>query len=292
VDDEQALAQIRNAVEILERHDRERRTLGPGSSIRTAHMTVEVVGQDVIAIPFYYAAHKVRSEITRRAFRHFRRVADEVGARVIGLGSEGLVSRALWCEIFDEVDYHEYPQTWNPRQLGGAGSEGLRQKFDETVRRARVHNPSRVFIGGSDDVIPMQWWQAAWKSEADLIGVGGGAMIVRYGARPDQSVISAWDGHYQWAPDIEFCGGGVVMSRDLLDSWEWAPFRDPHCEIGLERRARSEGWRVETIEGRFWAVKVQGAVLNEANRAGRAGAVAALGAEVREEWIELWAGLA
>jgi hypothetical protein len=66
VDDEQALAQIRNAVEILERHDRERRTLGPGSSIRTAHMTVEVVGQDVIAIPFYYAAHKVRSEITRR----------------------------------------------------------------------------------------------------------------------------------------------------------------------------------------------------------------------------------
>lgn len=285
---DEALAQIRNAVEALDYQERQRRRI---SSITRASITVEDIGQDVIAVPFYCYGSNARSEVTRRVFRHFRRVAEEVGARVIGLGSEGQVSRALWCEIFDEVDYHEYPQTWVARHVGGAGSEGLRQKFDETVRRARVHNPARVFIGGSDDVIPMEWWRKAWKSEADLIGVGGGALIVRYGPRAQSSQISVWDGRYGWAPDIEFCGAGVVMSRELLDGWGWAPFRDEHCEIGVERRAREEGWTVETIEGRFWAVKVQGAVLNEAARAGRAGARPVVDSGIRADWVELWDSL-
>jgi hypothetical protein len=171
----------------------------------------------------------------------------------------------------------------------GAGSPGLRAKFDETVRRARIFNPRRVFIGGSDDVIPVEWWREAWKSEADLIGVSGGARIVRlHQTRPVASAVTEWAGTYAWAPEVEFCGGGVVLGRDLLDAWNWAPFRDPNCEIGVEKRAREEHWIVEAIEGRYWSVKVPGAVLNEANRATRAGAVAV---DARAEWTELWESL-
>lgn len=278
-----ALADIRRAIEQIERVERDRdrpRSLATGT--------------DVIAIPFYYAAHRDRSEITRRAFRHFRRAAEVTGARVIGLGSEGKVSRDLWCETFDEVDYHEYPQCWR-QPVSGAGSDGLRAKFDETVRRARVHDPARVFIGGSDDLIPLGWWEKAWASTADLVGVSGGAWIVNYRPPPARCAIDEWDGRYPHAPDIEFCGGGVVLSRDLLEAWGWAPFDAAGDEIRIERRAREESWRVEAIPGRFHAVKVRGAVLNEPGRARRVGAHAIPGveqAEVAEEWRATWEGLA
>lgn len=274
------LDEIARALDVL-RRDRDRTVVAsadpaPGST-------------DVIAIPFFYAADRDRAEITRRAFRHFSDVAAEVGARVIGVGSEGKTSRALWCEIFDEVDYHEYPQCWTARTVGGGGSDGLRAKFDETVRRARVHNPGRVFIGGSDDFIPVEWWRKAWASEADLVGVSGGANIVQFAPRAVASRIEMWDGRYPHAPDIEFCGGGVVMSRDLLDAWGWAPFDATGDEVRIERRAREESWRVEAIEGRFWAVKARGAVLNEAGRSKRVGAVPAGG--LRAEWMMMWEGL-
>lgn len=275
MDQGEALAQIRRAVEALERVER-------------APAPLDLSGQDVIAIPFYFTTNKARNEVTRRVFRHLRRVADEVGARVIGVGSEGKVSRSLWCEVFDEVDYHEYPQTWT--RVTGAGSPQLRAKFDETVRRARVFNPRRVFIGGSDDVIPVEWWREAWKSEADLVGVSGGARIVRlHQTRPIASTVADWGGTYGWAPEVEFCGGGIVLGRDLLDAWNWAPFSEPNCEIGVEKRAREEHWIVEAIEGRYWSIKVPQAVLNEASRATRAGAVAV---NAQAAWTELWESLA
>lgn len=289
---DEALAQARHALEALDRAARSRPALS---------------GQDVFVAPFFYAADKGRAEITRRVFRHWARVADELGARVIGVGSEGKVSRGLWCEVFDDIDYHEYPQCWRGSATG-AGSVGLRAKFDEAIRRARIFNPERVFIGGSDDIIPADWFRAAWKSSADLVGVKGGAWVVEYrrvGSVPGRRVVARriesplerdprimeWDGRYGWAPDIEFCGGGVVMGREMLDDWGWAPFRDPSCEIGVERRAREEGWRVEAIEGRFFAVKAEGAVLNDAGRSNRIGARPAQ-PTVITEWRETWGGLA
>lgn len=285
MDDDEALAQIREALGVLERSTNPRPVVPVGA------------GQDVIAIPFFFCANKARAEITRRVFHHLRGVAEELGARVIGLGSEGEVSRRVWCSVFDEMDYHEYPQPWTSGRQGGApsgaGSDGLRAKFDETVRRARVFDPRRVFIGGSDDVISLDWWRQAWKSEADLIGVTGGARIVRYGIRPEQSVLMSWDGKYSWATDVEFCGGGVVMSRALLDGWRWAPFDEAGDEIRLERRAREEGWAVEAIPAEsFWAIKAPGAVLNEAARARRVGAAVVNDVALRADWNELWKGLA
>lgn len=222
--------------------------------------------RDVLAIPFFYVADATRKAVTRKVFRHYANIAEKFDLAVVGVGSEGLLSRKLWCEFFPEVNYHEYPQIWTVSP-GGAGSDGLRAKFDETVRAARVFDPERVFIGGSDDLITAGFFERAFTSNADLIGVGngpdGGVRIVRLRRRE----VYDWDGSYRWAPDLEFCGGGLVLSRALLEEWEWAPFSDPGDEVGIERRARAQDARCEAFYPRrddfcFWAVKTEQAVLN------------------------------
>lgn len=240
----------------------------------------------VMALPFFWAEDRERHEVTRRCFHHFRNVADALGMRVTGMGSEGAVSRALWAGIFDEIDYAEYPQNF---VATNAGSVGLRAKFDESIRRTRYLNPDRVFIGGSDDIIPLDWFAKAFASDADLVGVTGGALIVGMQNRePTRSQL--WDGRYKSGKDLEFCGGGLVMSRRLLEAWEWAPFRDPSDEVGIERRARAEGWVVEGIAGRFYAIKCK-QVLNSYSIGTRLGAVAQ-GMDEFRQFKQLWDSLA
>jgi hypothetical protein len=206
---------------------------------------------------------------------------------VIGVGSEGEVSRNLFREFFDVSCYSEYPQNWV--RIGAGGHPLLRAKFDETLRRAAIYNPNKVFIGGSDDLIDIDWFRRAFKSDADLIGVTGGAHVVRYigGSHVE---ICDWDGTYPGHPDIELCGGGFVLSRRFLDAMDWAPFKDGSDEIGVERRARRMGYKVESIRSPFYAIKVPGAVLNDPRMAVKYGAQAA-GAAVRAEWHQLWDAL-
>lgn len=240
----------------------------------------------VIALPFYWCGDAERAIVTRRVFRHYRNIADQLGVRVTGVGSEGKVSRGLWCEYFDEVDYREFPQTFT---ANNAGSEGLRGKFDETIRATRHLNPARVFIGGSDDLIPVDWYAKAFASEADLVGVTGGAVIVQMDrSRPVRSC--AWDGRYASAPDVEFCGGGLVLSRALLEAWGWAPFGQPGDEVGIERAAREQGFTLEGIFGRFYAVKCR-RVLNAYSVAGRLGAASGDAWEMAD-FQRVWQALA
>lgn len=275
------LADIRAATERIEA------LLSEPPPVPTELVAAAPAGIDVLCVPFYFCANPQRAEVTRRVLRHLARVAEDIDAVVIGLGSEGDISRNLWREFFDVSTYSEFPQMW--ARLGSAGHPLLRAKFDECVRRAAIYNPSRVFIGGSDDIIPAEWFRQAFKSDADLIGVSGGAHIVRYDSTSHVEVWD-WDGRYAGHDDITFCGGGFVLSRALLDAWDWAPFRDGADEIGTERRARREGFRVECIDGPFWAVKVPGAVLNDPRMAQRYGATRA-GRAVRTEWHRVWGGL-
>lgn len=280
-----ALQQMRETIDAIEEILAERRE---PPEIATEIVAAPAAGIDVICLPIYFCEHPVRADVTRRVLRHLRRVAEEVDAVVIGVGSEGDISRDLWREFFDVSTYSEYPQVW--ARIGPAGHPLLRAKFDETLRRCAIYNPARVFIGGSDDIIPMEWFRRAFKSDADLVGVTGGAHVVRIDGGSHLEIWE-WDGKYPGHGDIEFCGGGFLLSRNLLDAWDWAPFKDSSDEIGVERRARRRHFIVEGIEGRYWAAKVPGAVLNAPGMAPRYGATQA-GQAVRAEWTKVWAGLA
>lgn len=239
----------------------------------------------VCALPFYWIADKDRREVTRRIFRHYQRVRDELGVRITGVGSEGALSRDFWCAFFDEVDYREYPQNF---QANHGGGDGLREKFNETVRAVRHLEPERVFIGGSDDLIPLEWYKAAFTSDADLVGVTGGAMIVEY-HRGFPMRGHVWDGQYRHASDVSFCGGGLVIGARWLESLRWAPFVRAGDEVGIEREAREAGLSVEGFPGPFYAVKCR-RVLNAAQVAGRHGARLAEPAEFGA-FLKVWDGL-
>lgn len=239
----------------------------------------------VVALPFYWCGDRERGEVTRRIFRHYAQLRDEIGVRVTGLGSEGKVSRAMWGEFFDDDDYREYPQTFTANH---AGAEGLRAKFDETIRATRFLRPERVFIGGSDDLIDVDWFRKAFESDADLVGITGGATIVEMKNSQPRYVL-VWDGHYAHGTDVEFCGGGLVLSRGLLEAWGWAPFAQPGDEVGIERRARAEGRECAGYHGAFYAVK-GGKVLNPYSMARLHGAREATVAEIdafRARWDAL-----
>jgi hypothetical protein len=253
----------------------------------TDTVRLEPIGEPlwVCALPFYFVGDRERREVTRRVFKHYRNMADQLGVRVTGMGSEGKVSRGLWCEFFDELDYREYPQDFQANQ---SGSVGLRAKFDEAFRATRHLGPARVFMGGSDDLIPIDWYAKAFASDADLVGVTDGAVVVGL-QRGNPSRTLVWDGRYSHATDVLFCGGGLVFSRALLEKWGWAPFAQPSDEVGIERRARAEGWSVEGFPGPFFAVKCQ-KVLNRFEVGQRLGAPAG-DRRVLAEFMTLWNAL-
>lgn len=233
---------------------------------------------NVLAIPFYFVADHDRRNVTRKVFAHYANVAAELDLAVVGLGSEGKLSRTLFAQHFPADNYREYPQPAS--RMTGAGNAVLRAKFDETVRAARPFNPARVFIIGSDDLIDSGFFAAALASDADLVGIGSGppdaVRIVRLARRE----VHYWHGHYPNAPDLQCCGGGFGFSRRLLDEWDFAPFARPGDEVGIERRAREEGFTIEGLPAgadtfRFHAVKTERAVLNGWAQVARVGPVKA-----------------
>jgi hypothetical protein len=281
-------ARLADAVSTLQRVSSDLTTVSAGltETVRLDPINEPAFPVWVVALPFYWCADRERREVTRRIFHHYRNLADQLGVRITGVGSEGKVSRGLWIEFFDEVDYREYPQTFSATNSGGAG---LREKFDETIRATRHLDPERVFIGGSDDLIPIDWYAKAFASDADLVGVTGGAVVIgMQRGQPNRSHV--WDGIYTHATDVEFCGGGLVLGRRLLDAWEWAPFAQPGDEVGIERAARAQGYLCEGIPGPFFAVKC-GKVLNGYNVAGRHGAQPG-GTEVVAAFRAHWDALA
>lgn len=196
----------------------------------------------VVACSFYFCTDEERAEITRRVFRSFAKIP---GILFIGVGSEDDTSRDLFCEMFPEEQYVEYPQTFS--RPPAWGSPGLRAKFDAAVQACHPYNPEWVFHVGSDDLAPAHTYRPALT--ADIVGVGGGSYLWQYGTDRYEYLE-----HPQ--PTGFTCSGGPLgFSRRYLDAIDWQPFASPDCEVGAERMARRLGYEVEARPDAFWQIK-------------------------------------
>lgn len=224
---------------------------------------------NVIAIPFFFTTDPQRRAVTAKVFRHYQRIADNLGLIVVGVGSEGSTSRGLFEQFFPPEHYVEYRQRWHA-QPGPAGSAELRKKFDATIQAARTWGPDRVFILGSDDVLTERFFELGLSSDADLVGVGAGSQACTRIVRLSTGEVVEWDGRYPAGEELMFCAGCLGLSRSLLDRWRWAPFSLAGDEVGVERRAAADGATCEAFYARrdgfdVWNVKSERVLNSWAN---------------------------
>lgn len=239
-------------------------------------MTVAIVS------PFYFCSDPARAEITRRVFKHY----SLIDAVFIGVGSEGDLSREIFCRDHPESQYREFVQDFDIP--GPAGSRELREKFNFAVRAAREYEPDRVFIVGSDDMIPPQFFR---ESDADLLGLspGSGSGVYFW---PYRSARAFWWEGYAPDSDVQCVGGVLGMSLRLLDELDWRPFQFKSDEIGLERYVRATSGSVELRSGMpSWHPKAH-AVLNSFDLILRNRRLVNAAPDVLAEFLEYWECLA
>jgi hypothetical protein len=244
-------------------------------------MTVAVV------CPFFFCADPDRLEITRRIFRHYSTVPN---ITFIGVGSEQDLSRQTFAEYHDEANYREFYQWWDTK-LPANGSAGLRRKFNEGINAAREYNPDFVYIVGSDDLLPAEYFVAR---DADLVGSakghGSGAYFWEYG---DRNNAWWWDGESNNYRDMPFGCGALGFSTRLLDRLDWTPFVRQGDEYGVQGWALEQAdLEIEAIAGLpGWHPKTD-AVLNTITFiAGRHSLVRVTGAPF-EKFLAYWDSLA
>lgn len=196
--------------------------------------------RDTAVIPFYWCFDEDRAEIARRVFRHY----DGMFENVIGVGSEGDLSRELFLDSAPHGTYVEYQQTWE--WMPPCGSPALRDKFNAGFQTARMFEPERVWLVASDDLITEGLFS---ESDADLIGAGVSPQDENLQPSEDDGGFYMWDyprpTYRLWNhqnPGFADCEmfGAMGFSSSLLDAWDWTPYMWEHDEIGVERRARSE----------------------------------------------------
>jgi hypothetical protein len=241
-----------------------------------------------VAIPFYFCYDRERADVTRRLFRHYAWSVPDV--LVIGVGSEGDVSREMFCEQFPESHYVEFEQDWDSVPAGG--SPGLRRKFNAAVAATREYEPDLVFLAGSDDFMPPKFFAP---SDSDLVGNavgpnGGGGYFWEYEHR---------DLAYWWSGENRAHGhvlgpGPTGMSRKLLDELEWRPFQFSGDEYGVHRHVLEDNPSKFSVETRKWVhgwhPKVE-CVLNTLARVREAVHLDRVERDTIDEWLQYWDAL-
>lgn len=101
-----------------------------------------------IVIPFYYCYNIENYNITSKLFKHY----SSMDIDVYGIGSEGELSKTLFCEFFPETNYLEFSQDWSGVPSGGC--EGLTRKYNTGLDFVlKNSNSDYITILGSDDFI-------------------------------------------------------------------------------------------------------------------------------------------
>lgn len=210
-----------------------------------------------VCFPFFTFGDPERHEITRKLLHHWATL-DGHEFVLVGTGSEGTLSRDLWCQYHPADRYFEYDQTLWDRPPGSGSSPGLIDKLNRTVQYARDFHPDRVLLVGSDDYLSADYLDAVLASDADLTGPSNAFLSHR-----DERVW--WDG--QWGPTwrhLRACAGIYSFTPEALDLAGWRPWQYGSHEGNLEDTfTREFGCTLEPIDGRlgYWMVKCD-AVLN------------------------------
>ena len=205
-----------------------------------------------VCFPFYYCADPERYEITRKMLHHWANLAERFDITLIGTGSEGDLSRDLWCQHHPAEQYFEYDQSAWPQQPGAGSCPGLIDKFNRTVEHAREFNPDRVLLVGSDDYLSADYIARMLDSTADMTGPSSAFLAYR-----DERVW--WDG--RWGPgwqQLKVCAGIYSFTPAALDKADWRPWQFGQHEGNLELAfTREFGCTLEPISGGhgYWMVK-------------------------------------
>ncbi len=140
----------------------------------------------------------------------------EVTFRVIIAGSEGEKSQKM---VTDEgFDYVEAP------------NDQLAKKFNATTRMAKGDNPDFVLLLGSDDIISADTFQIYLdkikeQPKIDFIG-----LTDFYFYDLNTGKAAYWGGYADHRKGA-VCGAGVLVSRNLMRLWGWAPWSPKHNHI-------------------------------------------------------------
>lgn len=199
-----------------------------------------MIENNVIIIPFYTYGDKTRQEITRKCFKHYKIISDETGWPVVGVGSEGFLSRDLFLEFFPKEWYTEFFQDWKDIPPSG-GSSGLSRKYNASINFVkREFNPTHYTMVGSDDFISLRYFEFL-PEQIDFSIISGPYIMYDYINKQP----------YFYGPKepstIASTGSGIVMSKELLENLNWIPYSYGNDEVGLEKAVFDRGFPINGL---------------------------------------------
>lgn len=159
-----------------------------------------------MVIPFYYCFNNENYSITSKLFKHY----SNMNIEVFGVGSEGSLSKDLFCKFFPESNYLEFPQDWTYVPSGGC--EGLTRKYNTSLDFV-LKNSEADFISivGSDDFISKEYFYNF--DSQGVTGISGDYYMMNsseYGIFSSQA--------YKNIYGIKFStGAGMTFPRTVLE---------------------------------------------------------------------------
>jgi hypothetical protein len=159
-----------------------------------------------IVIPFYYCFNNENYSIISKLFKHY----SDMDVEVFGVGSEGNLSKDLFCRFFPEKNYLEFTQDWTYVPSGGC--EGLTRKYNTSLEFV-LKNSTADFISivGSDDFISKEFF--ANFSNDSVTGISGDYYMMygpKWGVFESQKYCDIYG--------IKFSSGaGLTFPRHVLE---------------------------------------------------------------------------
>lgn len=159
-----------------------------------------------VVIPFYYCYNPENYQIISKLFKHY----SNMNIDVFGVGSEGSLSKDIFCKYFPEENYLEFHQDWSGVPSGGC--EGLTRKYNTSLNFV-LENSSTKFISilGSDDFISEEYFISF--DENSVTGISGDYHMMNsneYGTFSSEAYKSIYG--------IKFStGAGMTFPREVLE---------------------------------------------------------------------------
>lgn len=129
---------------------------------------------------------------------------------VFGVGSEGFLSKDLFCKFFPEENYLEFAQDWTYVPSGGC--EGLTRKYNASLQFVLENsNADFISIVGSDDFISKEYFDNF--DDQSVTGISGDYYMMqgpRWGIFASEKYCASYG--------IKFSSGaGLTFPRHVLD---------------------------------------------------------------------------